>query len=141
MIMLSMQNQNGNLLSVNSDLHFVSGMSEARNFMTRNNSKTALFDKDDDIMYIVDTDGFGNKSIVRYRLTEEPEPKMEDMFVTKNDFNDLKGEMADVKQYMANILSELKLSATDAKQPNRSNKKSWKDNKNDAGSKSAEDIG
>lgn len=33
--MLSMQNQNGNLLSMNSDLHFVSGMSEARNYMTR----------------------------------------------------------------------------------------------------------
>lgn len=120
--MLSLQNQNGNILSTSvNGLQFVNGMEGARGFRTMNNSTVPLFEKDDDIMYIVQTDGFGNKNIKRYRCIEEDPPKMEDLFVSKESFNELKGEITDVKQSMAELLETIRSTNT-AKYNGKNNK-------------------
>lgn len=104
---------------LSSDLNFVKGMEGANNWPTRPNSRTVVFDQDDDVMYVIKTDMYNNKDITRKRFYDEPEPKLEDMFVSKQEFVDLKGEIQDVKfaiqQFIAtaNANNELPDASTD----------------------------
>ena len=66
------------------DLMQTSGMDGARSIITRPSTRIAVFDKEDDIFYIIATD--------------EAEPKPEDIFASKEEIKELKGEIADVQQ-------------------------------------------
>lgn len=80
------------------DLMQTSGMDGARSIITRPSTRIAVFDKEDDIFYIIATDVNNTKTIGRYRFYEEAEPKPEDIFASKAEIKELKGEIADVQQ-------------------------------------------
>lgn len=104
--MLQLYNQNGIAIG-NTDLTFVNGSENAMKYPMNPNSRMPIFEKDDDIVYIVSSDASGFKSMRRFRLIEEPELKPEDKFVGIETFNELKGEIADVKQSMGAILDAI----------------------------------
>ena len=56
------------------ELYRVTGMDGAKKFVTVANARYALFDDDDDVMYIKTTDKNNYPSIVRYRFFQEDEP-------------------------------------------------------------------
>ena len=89
------------------DLQKTKGMIGARSVLTRPSSRIAVFDEDDDIFYIVQTDINNNKNVTRYRFTEEPEPKPEDIFASKEEINELKGEIGDVKQSIRELAATI----------------------------------
>lgn len=80
------------------DLQQTAGMAGAQSIVTRPSSRIAVFDKDDDIMYIIATDMNGNKNVGRYRFYAEEEPKPEDIFASKAEIRELKGEIDNVQQ-------------------------------------------
>lgn len=80
------------------DLQQVSGMDGARAVITTPRSRIAVFDSNDDIFYIIGTDANNNKNIVRCRFVIEPEPKPEDLFASKSEIKELKGEIDNVQQ-------------------------------------------
>lgn len=80
------------------DLQQTSGMEGARNLKTTLNSRSVAFDSNDDVFYIIRTDMNGSKTINRYRFYEEPEPKPEDIFASKAEIRELKGEIDNVQQ-------------------------------------------
>lgn len=80
------------------DLQKTNGMAGARMVKTNPSSRVAIFDGDDDVFYIIQTDINNNKTINRYRFYEDPEPKPEDLFASKTEINELKGEISDVQQ-------------------------------------------
>ena len=92
--------QNGSYLT---DLQHTSGMNGARSIITRPSSRIVVFDHDDDLMYIIATDINNNKDIKRFRFYEEPEPKPEDIFASKEEINELKGEMQNVQQSIRDL--------------------------------------
>lgn len=89
------------------DLQKVSGMSGARAVLTRANSRMAVFDDSDDLFYIISTDINNNKTIVRYRFYEEPEPKPEDVFASKEEIKELKGEIENVQQSIRDLTNAI----------------------------------
>lgn len=85
----------------------VHGMESARNFPMANqlppNSMVAVFEDDDDIMYIIRTDASNYPTIRRFRFVEEPDPatiKAEDKYVTIDEFNKFKEEVLNAKQFV-----------------------------------------
>ncbi len=105
------------------DLQQTSGMSGASSIVTRPSSRIAVFDKDDDVMYIIATDLNGNKNIGRYRFYAEEEPKPEDIFASKAEIRELKGEMDNVQQ----SIRELTAAITNALNADTSNSSSQLD--------------
>lgn len=89
------------------DLQQTVGMDGARNFQTRASCRTAVFDKNDDIFYIISTDLNNNKTITRYRFYEEPEPKPEDIFASKSEIKELKGEIDNVQQSIRDLTAAI----------------------------------
>lgn len=85
------------------DLLQTSGMDGARSIVTRPSSRIAVFDKNDDIFYIISTDVNNTKTVGRYRFYEEAEPKPEDIFASKAEIRELKGEIADVQQSIRDL--------------------------------------
>ena len=81
-----------------SDLPKVQGLNGARAVLTRANTRTVVFDDDDDIFYVIYADINNNKNIGRYRFYAEPEPKPEDIFASKEEIRELKGEINNVQQ-------------------------------------------
>lgn len=106
------------------DLQQTAGMSGASSIVTRPSSRIAVFDKDDDVMYIIATDLNGNKNIGRYRFYAEEEPKPEDIFASKAEIRELKGEMDNVQQ----SIRELTAAITNALNADASNSSSQLDN-------------
>ena len=90
------------------DLVRVSGSEGARNAPTQPNTRDVVWDDDENYFYIRVTNS-ANKisSLQRYSYNADPEPTMEDLFATKDDFNSLKGELSDVKQSLQDILSAI----------------------------------
>lgn len=82
------------------DLPRVKGIDRAKAYQTQPNSRVAVFEDDDDVFYVIQTDALGNKTkISRYRFVEEPiETEMDSKYVSKKEFTELKEMIEDVKQ-------------------------------------------
>lgn len=84
------------------DLIRVTGMEGAKAYQMPPNSRAALFDDADDVVFIKMTDGAGFPSYKRARLIWEDEPKQAapntDEFVTRKEFEDLKELIMNAKQ-------------------------------------------
>lgn len=99
----SMYNQNNvqNLIRVN-------GIEGAKAYQMYPNSTVALFDNNDDIMYIKTTDGANFPSIRKFAFTEvqdnTPAQKEQD-YVTRTEFEQLKEELLNGKQSISRTKS------------------------------------
>lgn len=87
---------------VGEDLYRVQGMDGAKRFPTRPNSRYALFDADDDVLYIKVTDQNNYPvSLLRFRFTAEEEPVSEvPQYVTMAEFSKFKEELLDGIQHL-----------------------------------------
>ena len=109
-------------------LNKVHGLDGAKQFITQANAMYALFDDDDDVMYIKVTDANNYPvSLKRYRFHEEEEPAPKDPpeYVTKTEFEEYKKAPTETyvtqeqyKELLASI-DLLKEEMQNAKQPVR----------------------
>ena len=77
----------------------VNGLDSAKAFPTVANAMYALFDENDDILYIKQTDASNYPTIKRYRFVlEEDKPVQEPKYVTVEEFNKFKEELLNAKQ-------------------------------------------
>ena len=90
------------------DLPQVKGSEGARTYPTRPNTRDVVWDEDENYCYIRVTNAANHiTSLQRFSYNAAPEPTMEDLFATKDDFNSLKGELTNVKQSLQDILSAI----------------------------------
>ena len=76
------------------DLPQAIGSNGAKNVATRPNTRDAIFDSEENYFYMRVTDVHGKiTEFKRFKYEECPEPKPEDIFVTRDDFNALKQEL------------------------------------------------
>lgn len=89
-----------------SQLIRVNGIESAKAYPTTPNSMVALFDENDDVMYIKSTDASNFPTIRTFKFTEvKDEPKhvpSDPQYVTKEEFEELKQEILNVKQSIRN---------------------------------------
>ena len=87
------------------DLPRVKGLERAKAYQTHPNSRVAVFEEDDDIFYVIQTDALGNKTgITRYRFVEEPiETELDSRYASKKEFSELKEMLKDVQQSIQSI--------------------------------------
>ena len=90
------------------DLPSVLSMDELQHLPTQPNAKYAYFDKNDDVFYVVDTNENNYKTVSRYRFYEDPIPKPEDTYATKQEILDLKGDIANVQQSIQQLIEQTK---------------------------------
>ena len=90
------------------DLASVISMDELTQLATQPNSRYSYFDKNDDVFYIVTTNENNYKTISRYRYYEDPIPKPEDNYATKQEIMDLKGDIANVQQSLQQLIEQTK---------------------------------
>lgn len=84
----------------------VSGSEGAKTFSKRPSTRDVVWDNDENYFWIRETDMNGNLIYVdRYSYQPDPEPRPEDLFVTKENFKELKEEIADVKQSIQKLIS------------------------------------
>lgn len=77
----------------------VNGLDSAKAFPTVANAMYALFDENDDILYIKQTDASNYPTIKRYRFVlEEEKPVAVPRYVTVEEFNKFKEELLNAKQ-------------------------------------------
>ena len=88
------------------DLSSVSEINELRQLATQPNARYSYFDANDDVFYIVSTNENNYKTITRYRFYEDPIPKPEDNYATKQEIADLKGDIANVQQSIQQLLEQ-----------------------------------
>ena len=99
------------------DLPKVRGLENAKFYPTKPNSRTCVFEEDDDIFYIITTDQNNYKTVRRFRFSEETiEDVYDSKYVSKEEFNSLKEMIGNVQQSIQQL--------TDANRPNKSNKQS-----------------
>lgn len=80
-------------------LQRVNGLDSAKAYPTSPNSTVALFDANEDIMYIKSTDASNFPTIRRFRFVEENEtPNVQPQYVTIDEFNKFKEEVLNGKQ-------------------------------------------
>lgn len=84
-------------------LTFVNGIDSAKAYPTQPNSRVALFDENDDVMYIKTTDASNFPTITRYRFTEEKESEKtaSETYVTVEEFNKFKEEILNAQQSLS----------------------------------------
>lgn len=81
------------------ELPRVNGYDGALRFPLGPNSRIALFDGNDDIMYIKQTDAGGYPTVTRYRFTlDEQTANLEKQYVTIDEFNKFKEEIINGQQ-------------------------------------------
>ena len=80
----------------------VNGIESAKAYPTQPNSMYALFDENDDVMYIKSTDASNYPTIRRFRFTEEKEEASSPTYVTVDEFNKFKEELLNGKQFVRN---------------------------------------
>lgn len=82
------------------DLIKTKGYNGALLHLTQPNSRIPVFDEDDDVFYIIETDANNNKtSVNRYRFYPEPIEDVNDKkYASKEDFNLLKEMLENVQQ-------------------------------------------
>lgn len=72
------------------------GFESADKYPTPRDTVVAIFDEDEDYVYVKTTDVNGSASIRRFKLTEEPIPKFDPkLYVTIDDFRKLQEEVRD----------------------------------------------
>ncbi len=78
----------------------VNGLESAKAFKTLPNSTYALFDANEDVMYIKQTDASNFPTIRRFRFVEEaePAPPQQVQYVTMEEFNKFKEEVLNAQQ-------------------------------------------
>ena len=78
----------------------VNGIDSAKAYQTQPNSTVALFDSNEDVMYIKSTDASNFPTIRRFRFIEEPEvvSKPVEQYVTISEFEKFKEELLNGKQ-------------------------------------------
>lgn len=98
----------------------VNGLDSAKAFPTVANAMYALFDENDDILYIKQTDASNYPTIKRYRFVlEEDKPVVPAQYVTVEEFNRFKEELLNAKQ---------SIWSSDTSKPNATSKScSWAD--------------
>ena len=98
--------------TIMSDLPQCTGSEGAKKFRTAPNTRDAIWDRDENYIYMRRTDALGNiiwMERLKYEL--DPEPKPEDLYVTKEQFNELRSELtgglSDVKEYISNLAATI----------------------------------
>ena len=88
------------------ELKMVDGYESAARYPTNPNTRCCLFDKNDNLFYVIETDQTGYKSSIgRYRFNPEPIEDVNDKkYASKEDFNSLK-EMIENVQHTLQELS------------------------------------
>ena len=95
-----------------SQLIRVNGIDSAKAYQTQPNSTVALFDANDDIMYIKSTDASNFPTIRRFRFIEEPETQVvSEKYVTMSEFQKFKEEILNAKQSVQSTQSNEQYSA------------------------------
>lgn len=103
-----------NPIGVVTDLNAVNGDDGAKQFSMRPNSRVALFDVNDDILYIKQTDSNNYPTIRKYRFTEiveTPPVNNTQQYVTIEEFNKFREELLDGQQSIRESIA----AAADAK--------------------------
>ena len=88
------------------DLPSVTNIEELSQLATQPNARYSYFDANDDVFYVVKTNENNFKTISRYRFYEEPIPKPEDNYATKQEIMDLKGDIANVQQSLQQLIEQ-----------------------------------
>ena len=88
------------------DLPSIGVIDELHQLATQPNARYVRFDKNDDVFYIVSTNENNYKTISRFRFYEDPIPKPEDKYATKEEIMDLKGDIANVQQSIQQLLEQ-----------------------------------
>lgn len=97
-------NSNLNSSTNQSQLIRVNGIDSAKAYPTSPNSTVALFDANEDIMYIKSTDASNFPTIRRFRFVEEKETQIPtQQYVTMEEFNQFREEILNGKQFISNI--------------------------------------
>ena len=79
----------------------VNGIEGARAYQMPANSTVALFDTNNDIMYIRTTDGAGFPQIRTFSFTEQLSPKV-DNNITRTEIDEIKAEIDAIKEALTN---------------------------------------
>ena len=89
-------------------LDTVNGIESVKQYPTVANARYALFDLNDDVFYIKETDSSNFPTIRRFRFYEENEQKKEDapQYVTMEEFEKFKMEVMDAQQSVRKQSSE-----------------------------------
>lgn len=90
------------------DLPSVSDIRELDNMATQPNARYPRFDTNDDVFYIVSTNENNYKTIQRFRYYEDPIPKPEDNFATKQEMEELKGGLVNVQLAIQELTNAIK---------------------------------
>ena len=88
------------------DLPQITSVDELMQIATQPNARYAYFDKNADYLYVVQTNENNYKTIRRFAFYEDPIPKPEDNYATKQEIMDLKGDIADVKQSIQRLIEQ-----------------------------------
>lgn len=103
-------------IGVTTDLNAVNGDDGAKQFSMRPNSRVALFDINDDVVFIKQTDSNNYPTIRKFRLTEiveETPVNNAQQYVTIDEFNKLREELLNGQQSIRESIAAA--SSTDAK--------------------------
>jgi len=89
----------------------VTGIDGAKAYQMTPNSTVALFDNNEDIMYIKTTDGAGFPTIRTFSFNEVTHNAQQQVsnneYVTRNEFNKLKEELLNGKQFIQQSTADL----------------------------------
>ena len=87
--------------NVNNTIVEVNGFESAKQFQTKPNSIYALFDSNEDLVYIKQTDSSNYPMYKTFQLVEViDEPQVSGQYVSMDEFLKLKEELNNVKQYI-----------------------------------------
>lgn len=101
-------------------LNRVNGINGAKAYPTVANAMYALFDENDDILYVKITDAGNYPTIRTFKMVEEVETSgQESKYVTIDEFNKFKEELLNGKQF---VRADKSASNWNAAKPNRQNK-------------------
>ena len=110
------------------DLPMVSDYRELDQLVTQANGRYAKFDTNDDVFYIVETNENNFKTIRRFRFYEDPIPKPEDNFATKQEMQELRGGLADVQLAIQELTNAIRSMQPNGNAKNKQHNNSGKPN-------------
>ena len=90
------------------ELPSISDLREIESIPTQANGQYVRFDKNDDVFYYIETNEHNYKAVKRYRFYEDPIPKPEDNFATKQEMQELRGGLADVQLAIQELTNAIK---------------------------------
>lgn len=110
------------------DLPMVSDYRELDQLVTQANGRYVKFDINDDVFYIVETNENNFKTIRRFRFYEDPIPKPEDNFATKQEMQELRGGLADVQLAIQELTNAIRSTQPNGNTKNKQHNNSGKPN-------------